>query len=127
MKRKGDFVTNSSSCAFIFMGWVVDTGDREIEVVKENMELFGTNEYDPELRPYENLMEVYNGKVNMTIGDGENGFPDGKLCIGISESVSDDDYEPCEYSIKDVMDRDPKLAELFDQNDIKIITGIGMC
>lgn len=127
MKRKNDFVTNSSSCSFIFIGWVIETGDREIEVVKENMEIFGTNEYEPGLRTYENLNEVYNGKVDITLGDSENGFPDGKLCIGISDSISDDDYEPCEYRIKDVMDRDPKLAELFNPDDIKIITGTGMC
>ena len=40
MKRKLDFVTNSSSCAFIFIGWVVDTGDRINEIVKEQMEIF---------------------------------------------------------------------------------------
>jgi hypothetical protein len=127
MKRKMDFVTNSSSCAFIFIGWVLETGERVNEVVKEQMEIFGTKEYDPDLRSYENLMEVYDGKVDITLGDGENGLPDGKLCIGLNVRIHDDDYESHEYSIQDVLDIDPKLADTFHTDDIKIISGTELC
>ena len=125
MKKKLDFVTNSSSCAFIFIGWVLDTGDRANEIIKEHMEIFGNKEYDSDLRGYENLNEVYNGKVDITLGDGENGLPEDKLCIGMTKTLYDDDYEPHEYSIQDVLDLDPKLSEVFHPDDIKIISGMG--
>ena len=127
MKRKLDFVTNSSSCAFIFIGWVLDVGDKEKEIVKENMEIFGTKEYDPELKPYENLMEVYDGKVDITLGDSENGLPQDKLCIGMTVRINDDDYESHEYCINDLLEKDDKLAECFHTDDIKIISGMEMC
>jgi hypothetical protein len=127
MKKKLDFVTNSSSCAFIFIGWVLDTGDKVNEIVKEQMEIFGTKEYDPALQNYENLYEVYDGKVDITLGDGENGLPDNKLCIGMSKRIHDDDYETHEFTIQDVFDIDDKLAESFDAKDIKIISGMEVC
>jgi hypothetical protein len=127
MKKKLDFVTNSSSCAFIFIGWVLETGDKINEIVKENMEIFGSNEYDPELRPYENLNEIYNGKVDITLGDSENGLPENKLCIGMNVRIHDDDYESHEYSIQDVLDIDPKLADTFHTDDIRIISGMEVC
>ena len=127
MKRKLDFVTNSSSCAFIFIGWVIDTGDRINEIVKEQMEMYGNAKYDPELNNFENLYEVYDGKVNITLGDGENGLPNDKLCIGMTTRIHDDDYESHEYTIQDVLDIDDKLSENFDSKDIKIISGMEMC
>jgi len=127
MKKKLDFVTNSSSCAFIFIGWVIDTGDKTDEVIKEHMDIFGSNEYDPELTGYENLNEVYKGNVCMTLGDGENGLPNGKLCIGMTDSISEDHYESQQYSIKDLLKLDPKLSEVFDPDDIKIISGMEVC
>lgn len=126
MKKKLDFVTNSSSCAFIFIGWVLDTNGKTTEIIKEQMEIFGSNKYDPELRGYENLMEVYNGKVEMTLGDGENGLPHDKLCIGMIQTIQDDDYEPRVYTIQDVLELDDKLSEVFDPKEIKIISGVGM-
>lgn len=127
MKKKLDFVTNSSSCAFIFIGWIIETGDRTTEVVKEHMEIFGSNDYDLELNDYENLNEVYDGKVSITLGDGENGLPDGKLCIGMTQIIHDDDYETHILSIKDVFDLDSKLADTFHPDDIKIISGQEVC
>ena len=127
MKRKLDFVTNSSSCAFIFIGWVIDTGDRTNKIVKEQMEIFGSKEYDIKLNNFENLYEVYDGKVDITLGDGENGLPVNKLCIGMSNRIHDDDYESHEYTIQNVLDIDDKLAECFDPKDIKIISGMEMC
>ena len=127
MKRKLDFVTNSSSCAFIFIGWVIDPGDRTNIIVKEQMEIFGSKEYDTELNNTENLYEVYNGKVDISLGDGENGLPDGKLCIGMSKRINDDDYETHVFSIQDVLDIDDKLADTFHIDDIRIISGTEMC
>ncbi len=127
MKRKLDFITNSSSCAFIFIGWVIDTGDKINEIVKEQMEIFGTNKYDNDLNNFENLYEVYNGKVDISLGDGENGLPNNKLCIGMSTRIHDDDYESHEYTIQNVLDIDNKLAECFDPKDIKIISGMEIC
>jgi len=127
MKRKLDFVTNSSSCAFIFIGWVIDTGDKINEIVKEQMEIFGSKEYDTELNNIENLYEVYDGKVDISLGDDENGLPVNKLCIGMSKRIHDDDYEIHEFSIQDVLDIDDKLADTFHTDDIRIISGMEMC
>jgi len=128
MKRKLDFVTNSSSCSFIFIGWVVDPGNRTNIIVKEQMEIFGTKEYDPELNNIENLYEVYDGKVDITLGDSENGLPENKICIGITNRIyDDDDFESHEYTIQDVFNIDEKLSKHFDVKDIKIISGVGMC
>ena len=127
MKRKLDFVTNSSSCAFIFIGWVIDPGDRTNIIVKKHMEIFGSVKYNPELNNFENLYEIYDGKVNISLGDSENGLPDGKLCIGMTTRIYDDDYESHEFTIQDVLDIDDKLVEIFDPKDIKIISGMEMC
>jgi hypothetical protein len=127
MKRKLDFVTNSSSCSFVFIGWVIDASDKTIEIVKENMDIFGTNEYDPKLRPYENLNEVYNGKVSITLGDGDNGLIEGNLCIGLTIHIREDDFEPHIYTIQDLLNIDDKLTECFDPKDIKIISGMDGC
>ena len=121
MKKKLDFVTNSSSCAFIFIGWVTDS------TVQEMMEKFGTNKYDHELNETENLYEVYNGKVSISIGDYENGLPEDKVCIGICNRIHDDDYESHEYSIDSLMKIDKRLVENFNPKDIKIISGMEVC
>ena len=123
MKKKLDFVTNSSSCAFIFIGWEIE---KKENTLKELTKKFGY-EWDDECNDYENLHEYYNGDVGIKFGDGENGLAEGKIFIGIHNTLDDDSWGSENYTIEDVYKLDDKLKEMFKLEDIKIISGMRMC
>jgi len=127
MKQKTDFVTNSSSCSFIFVGWIFN---KEEGKVKELMEMFGSK-YDPEFSDSENIYEVYeidnNNGPDIVIGDYDNGLNEDKIYVGNHNRVSEDDT--MELSIQDIIDsnKEVKDKEGFDPKDIKIVSRIMMC
>jgi len=124
MKKKSDFITNSSSCSFIFVGWSVD---KKENTVKEMMEKFGIKKWDPELSEWENLYEVYNGDVSIEAGNEENGLSEDKVYIGYYKENHDDNYDTEEIPLKYVLKMKDKVGDEFNVEDIVIATGTAAC
>jgi len=124
MKRKLDFVTNSSSCAFVFIGWKLEqTVENSIRVAN----IFDINTQITD-KPEEVLEEVGDQILDIYYGDlGEQGLKSDHIYIGITHDINQDDpYEfPIESSTEDLFE-DKVLSE-FKKENIKIITGIRMC
>ncbi len=124
MKRKADFITNSSSCAFIFIGWKLEqTTENAMKIA--NLYNINTQVGDS---PIEIMEDVGDQVLDIQYGElVEQGLKSDHIYIGISHDIDEDDpYEfPIENSAESLFD--DKVLGIFKKEDIKIITSIRMC
>jgi len=124
MKRKLDFVTNSSSCAFVFIGWKLEqTVDNAMRIAN----LFNINTQVSD-NPIEIMEDIGDQILDIQYGDlGEQGLKSDHIYIGISNDINiDDPYDfPIESSIEELFE--DKVLDEFKKENIKIITSIRMC
>ena len=124
MKRKLDFVTNSSSCAFVFIGWKLEqTMDNAMKIA--NLYNINTQVSD---NPIDIMEDVGDQVLDIYYGDlGEQGLKSDHIYIGITHNIDvEDPYEfPIENSTEELFD--DNILDEFKMEKIKIITSIRMC
>jgi len=152
MKYRSGFVSNSSSCSFVLLGFKVDNNiNTRIEILKN----LAPEEWDKFMKEY--CPEYYNGtendkrgcsqefiyevledkfKEDLTIADdGETGYDkeDGKMVIGLEvarsyENTFDDDIINLNDFTSPLLN---KMKKVINENDIEhefvLLTGTKMC
>ncbi len=124
MKRKLDFVTNSSSCAFVFIGWKLE---QTVENAMRIANLYNINTQVGD-SPIEIMEDIGDQVLDIQYGDlEEQGLKSDHIYIGISHDIDQvDPYKfPIENSIKELFE--DKILNEFEKENIKIITSIRMC
>jgi len=143
MKCRSGFVSNSSSCSFVLLGFKVDNNiNTRIEILKnlapEEWDKF-MKEYCPEYyNSQEFIYEVLDDKFkeDLTIADdSETGYDkkDGKMVIGLEVARSyDDTFDDDIINLNDFTS--PllnKMKKVINENDIEhefvLLTGTKMC
>lgn len=128
MKAKKDFVTNSSSCSFIFLGWKVDIKDAEL--MEKLCISFNVDPSDKSLTEVaEEISNEAYGKIDCCeVGDYENGFEDGFIYIGVKADTDEDGTEMKLSEVKDeVKNCGAMETGLFNMDDVVLIGGVRMC
>ena len=127
MKRKLDFVTNSSSCAFIFIGWKLD------QTLENVMKLNDVFKLGVDIKNDSNIEEILSelGEkegIDILWGElGEEGLESDCIYFGFHNWSSSDDYEAQELDIN-LSDLKPETMDPeFSMDKIKVITGMRMC
>jgi len=122
MKIKKDFVTNSSSCAFVFIGWKLDeTMENAMRIA--NLYNINTQVTDNPLE----LMEEIGSQHGLDIYFGdliEEGFNNGFIYIGSTYDIDETDDSNEIGLIESFSD---ELVDEFGVENIKIITSVRMC
>lgn len=127
MKIKSDFVTNSSSCSYILIGFKID-----LDVLSKKLEE-GITIKDKLIKSddIDDLSEELYYKTNLKLYyDSDYGVEGNKALIGLSYDIRDDG-DSIEISFETVLNnRDlNEMMNLFevDKDDIKIFTSTRLC
>mgnify|MGYP006863447115 CR=1 FL=1 len=124
MKRKDDFVTNSSSCAFIFIGWKLE----------ENMDnaMRIADLYNVDTKNIDNtedvLQEVGEQGVDIYFGDhSEDGFESNHIYIGKIKDIDTDDPYDVGMDQGITENFETKLIDEFGADKVRIVVGMRLC
>ena len=144
MKRRMGFVSNSSSCSFVVVGYKVP---KDISVKEKLIELFASDKFQRYKEKWcpdwdslslsekdDTLYDCIDLLPFDIVDNAEEGYSsDTHMIIGDEIATSDDEYmEENVISIdNDLTDNDVKLLEFFVKNNIEyeriILTGTRMC
>lgn len=124
MKIKADFVTNSSSCSFIFVGWKLDQTLENSRILGEALDIDISEGQDAidilrGIEEYRNLF-IYFGD------DEETGLESEKIYIGYRSKIDGDDPTSEDAAIVDIINN-KRLVKTLGIKNIRVITGTTVC
>lgn len=124
MKIKADFVTNSSSCSFIFVGWKLDQTLENARILGEVLDIDISEGQDTidilrGIEKYRNLF-IYFGD------DEETGLESEKIYIGYHTRIDDEDPTSEDAAIVDIINN-KRLVKALGIKNIRVITGTTVC
>ena len=125
VKQKSDFVTNSSSCSFIFVGWKMELSIENAMTIANVMKIEYLKESDIE-DILDSIDDILNHcGIDIKYGDlSENGLESNMIYIGHYQTI-DENYDTNEVDISKAIPNEG-LIDTFGLKNLKIITGTAM-